>query len=313
DTLVLAEANAEPQELTEYFGTGDRLPMLFNFLLNQQMFLGLARGDAGPILTGLAMTPPIPQQCQWATFLRNHDEIDLGRLTDVERDEVLQAFGPEPEMQAYGRGIRRRLAPMLGGDRRMLELAYSLQFTLPGTPVLRYGDEIGMGDDLTLKERDAVRTPMQWSDFPNAGFSTADAGALRRPVIDKGQFGYPKVNVATQRRDPHSLLTWMERALHTLRECPEFAVGAWKRVESGERSVLALRYDTPSGVMLAFTNLADEPRQIDLADQLVELEQGATLTEVFGDGDYGDIPPDPRKLKLNGYGYRWIRLHQPPA
>ena len=309
DTMVLAEANAEPQELTEYFGSGDRLPMLFNFLLNQQMFLGLARGDAGPLLTGLAMTPPIPQQCQWATFLRNHDEIDLGRLTDVERDEVLREFGPEPEMQAYGRGIRRRLAPMLGGDRRRIELAYSLQFTLPGTPVLRYGEEIGMGDDLTLEERDSVRTPMQWSDGPNAGFSTAKPAALCRPMIGDGKFGFPEVNVTAQRRDPDSLLTWMERALHTLRECPEFAIGTWKRVDSGERSVLALRYEAPSGVMLALTNLADEPCVIDLGDQLGDL--ATAPLEIFGDADYGDTHPDPSKLELNGYGYRWIRLPQP--
>ena len=308
DTMVLAEANAEPQELTEYFGSGDRLPMLFNFLLNQQMFLGLARGDAGPLLTGLAMTPPIPEQCQWATFLRNHDEIDLGRLTDVERNEVLDQFGPEPEMQAYGRGIRRRLAPMLGGDRRRIEMAYSLQFTLPGTPVLRYGEEIGMGDDLTLKERDSVRTPMQWSDAPNAGFSTARSQALARPVIGDGEFGYPKVNVAAQRRDPSSLLMWMERALHTLHECPEFAVGRWERVDSGERSVLALRYDAPSGVMLALTNLADEPCVVDLAKQLQSGDVTTDLVEVFGDGDYGDPRPDAAKLALNGYGFRWIRL-----
>ena len=308
DTLVLAEANAEPQELIEYFGTGDRLPMLFNFLLNQQMFLGLARGDAGPVLTGLAMTPPIPHQCQWATFLRNHDEIDLGRLTDVERDEVLQAFGPEPRMQAYGRGIRRRLAPMLGNDRRRIEMAYSLQFTLPGTPVLRYGDEIGMGDDLSLEERNAVRTPMQWSEAPNGGFSTAKPQDLCRPMIDDGEFGYPTLNVTAQRRDPNSLLSWMERALHTLHECPEFAVGRWERLDSGERSVLALRYEAPSGVMLALTNLADQPCRIDLADQLGELPTAPT--EVFGDGDYDDPRPDPAKLALNGYGYRWIRLHQ---
>jgi maltose alpha-D-glucosyltransferase / alpha-amylase len=307
DTLVLAEANAEAQELTEYFGSGDRLPMLFNFLLNQQMFLALARGDAGPVRTGLAMTPAIPESCQWATFLRNHDEVDLGRLTGVERDEVLQAFGPKPEMQAYGRGIRRRFAPMLGGDRRRLEMAYSLQLTLPGTPVLRYGDEIGMGDDLTLEERNAVRTPMQWSDAPNAGFSTASPEALCRPVISKDEFGYKTVNVTAQRRDPHSFLTWTERAVHTLRECREFAVGRCTPVESGRRSVLALRYEAPSGVMLAVTNLADEPCVIDLADQLGD--PTSAPVEVFGDGDYGDPHPDPARLQLNGYGYRWIRLH----
>ena len=308
DTLVLAEANAEPAELTEYFGSGDRLPMLFNFLLNQQIFLGMATGEASAILTGLTMTPAIPKTCQWATFLRNHDEIDLGRLTDYDRNKVFEEFGPEPEMQLYGRGIRRRLAPMLGGDRRRIEMAYSLQFTLPGTPVVRYGEEIGMGDDLTLKERDSVRTPMQWSEGPNAGFSTAAAVDLHRPVISDGEFGYPKVNVTAQRRDPHSLLTWMERALHTLRECPEFAIGSFEPLDTKERSVVALRYEAPSGVMLALTNLADESCTVDLAEQLSDLPEPPT--EVFGDGDYGDPRPDPSKLELNGYGYRWIRLGQ---
>ncbi|MEA2902298.1 MAG: maltose alpha-D-glucosyltransferase / alpha-amylase [Actinomycetota bacterium] len=306
DTLVLAEANAEPQELTEYFGDGNRLPMLFNFLLNQQMFLGMARGDAGPVLNGLSMTPTIPETCAWATFLRNHDEIDLGRLTGVERAEVFEAFGPEPEMQLYDRGIRRRLAPMLGGDRRRVEMAYALQFSLPGTPVVRYGEEIGMGDDLSLPERNAVRTPMQWSDAPNAGFSTAPEKDLARPVIDEGRFGYRKVNVAAERRDPDSLLSWMERTLHTLHECPEFGTGTGKPLDSGIRSVLALRYEGPTGVMLALTNLADDPCVVDLADQLGDLPEPPT--EVLSDTDYGATHPNPAKLELNGYGYRWIRL-----
>src|SRR5438045_3072762 len=172
DAVILAEANVEASELHEYFGDGHRLPMLFNFILNQRTFLALARGEVGPILQALAETPTLPPSCQWATFLRNHDEVDLGRLVGHEHDEVFAAFGPEPTMQLYGRGIRRRLAPMLGNDRRRIEMAYALQFSLPGTPVIRYGDEIGMGEDLRLPERNAIRTPMQWSSAPNAGFST---------------------------------------------------------------------------------------------------------------------------------------------
>ena len=150
-------------------------------------------------------------------------------------------------MQLYGRGIRRRLAPMLGNDRHRIEMAYALQFTLPGTPVIRYGEEIGMGDDLSLKERDAIRTPMQGNDAANAGFSTAPAKQLARPVISKGELGYEEVNVAAQRRDPGSLLHWMERALLTLRECPELGIGTCVPVDTGEPSVLALRYDGPGG------------------------------------------------------------------
>ncbi len=306
DAAILAEANAEPDELVEYFGTGDRLPMLFNFLLNQKVFLALARGEAAPVVEGIEATPDIPATCQWSTFLRNHDEVDLGRLTDEERQEVFSQFGPEENMQLYDRGIRRRLAPMLGNDRRRLEMAYALQFTLPGTPVLRYGEEIGMGDDLSLEERNAIRTPMQWSDWPNAGFSTAPADQLVRPVIDDGEYGYQGLNVDAQRRDAHSLLSWMERAVHTLRECPEFAIGRCEVLDPGVPSVVALRREGPGGTMLALTNLSDEAVTVDLSSQLEPGPQPPD--ETFADGDYRDTHPDLAKLRLEGYGYRWIRL-----
>ena len=308
DTVILAEANAEPDELVEYFGSGDRLPMLFNFLLNQKVFLGLARGEAGPVIEGIEATPDIPATCQWSTFLRNHDEVDLGRLTDEERQEVFSQFGPDKSMQLYDRGIRRRLAPMLGNDRRRLQMAYALQFTLPGTPVLRYGEEIGMGDDLSLEERNAIRTPMQWDDGPNAGFSTCKPEDLYRPVITDGEFGYQEVNVLAQRRDPQSLLSWMERAVHTLRECPEFAVGRCQPLDSGAPSVLALRYEAPTGIMLAVTNLAGEHASLDLSGQLEDVDDEPV--EVFADTDYSGTHPDLAKLELDGYGYRWIRLRR---
>jgi maltose alpha-D-glucosyltransferase/alpha-amylase len=315
DAVILAEANAEPAELVKYFGSGegggrgDRLPMLFNFLLNQHVFLALARGEAEPVVRGLRLTPAIPESCQWATFLRNHDEIDLGRLTEHERGEVFVQFGPEPAMQLYGRGIRRRLAPMLANDRRRIEMAYSLQFTLPGTPVLRYGEEIGMGDDLSLEERNALRTPMQWSDRPNAGFSTAAADGLVRPVIADGEYGYQHVNVTAQRRDAHSLLSWMERALHTLRESPEFAVGRCEVLDVGPPSVVALRYDHPTtGTMLALTNLADEPCTVAVTAHVGEPPEPPL--DVFGDGDYAELTSGLAKVELHGYGYRWIRLHR---
>ena len=308
DAVILAEANVEADELVQYFGNGDRLPMLFNFLLNQRLFLALTRGDATPIVSGLDETPTIPHSCQWATFLRNHDEVDLGRLSDEERAEVFEAFGPEPDMQLYGRGLRRRLAPMLGGDRRRIEMAYSLQFTLPGTPVVRYGEEIGMGDDLSLEGRDAIRTPMQWSDGPNAGFSTASPDDLHHPVVSGGDFGYEHVNVTAQRRDPSSLLSWMERALRTLRECPEFNVGQCRPLENTNSSVLALRYDAPTGAMLAITNLADRPCIVDLDAP----EDGTSSPgEVFANRAYDhDVAADLRGIELDGYGYRWIRLRQ---
>src|SRR5205807_9940660 len=204
----------------ESFANGHRLPMLINFRIIQRTFLALARQDAAPIVHALTEGPTLAPGCQWATFLRNHDEVDLGQLVGHERDDVFEAFGPEPDMQLYGRGIRRRLAPMLDGDRRRIEMAYALQFTLPGTPVIRYGDEIGMGDDLQLREREAIRTPMQWRDAPNGGFSDAPPKQLQPPAITRGEYGYRTINVENQQREPHSLLAWFSRALPTLRQCP---------------------------------------------------------------------------------------------
>jgi maltose alpha-D-glucosyltransferase/alpha-amylase len=312
DAVILAEANAEKEELVEYFGpTGDRLPMLFNFLLNQRQFLAMARGDANPIVSALEAAPAIPDSCQWATFLRNHDEIDLGRLSERERADCFAAFGPDESMQLYGRGIRRRLAPMMGNDRRRIELAYSLQFTLPGTPVLRYGEEIGMGDDLSLKERDAIRTPMQWSAALNAGFSTTPRKKdLCHPVISGGDFGYETVNVEAQRRDPASLLMWMERMLRTLRECPEFGIGKCTPVDTGQPSVLGIHYEAPGGVMLALHNLSERKCTVDPGPQ-----PGAEddPIDVFADRPYDPAGPELKGVDLAGYGYRWLRLRETPG
>jgi maltose alpha-D-glucosyltransferase/alpha-amylase len=308
DAVILAEANVEREQLADYFGDGNRLPMMFNFILNQRIFLALARGEVGPILQALAEVPTVPASCQWATFLRNHDEVDLGRLVGHEHDEVFAAFGPDPDMQLYGRGIRRRLAPMLGNDRRRIEMAYALQFSLPGTPVIRYGDEIGMGDDLSLPERDAVRTPMQWSAGPNGGFSTVRRQRdLRHPVISGGEFGYEKVNVDDQQRDPNSLLAWFQRALLILRECPEFGVGTCRYLDTGERSVLALLHEAPSGAMLAVTNLASHPCTIALGPQPC---QDGDPFEVFADQEYRPLDADLQDIEIGAYGYRWIRLRR---
>src|SRR5690606_38727927 len=184
---------------------------------DNHLFLALAREDAEPLATGLKILPSIPVQAQWANFLRNLDELDLERLSAAQRQEVYEAFAPAEEMRIYDRGIRRRLAPMLGGDRGRIELAYSLLLSLPGSAVLIYGDEIGMGDDLSLEGRDPVRTPMQWSGAPNGGFSNAAPEELVRPSIAEGEYGYPRVNVQDQERDPGSLLAWMERMVRVRR------------------------------------------------------------------------------------------------
>jgi maltose alpha-D-glucosyltransferase / alpha-amylase len=308
DAVILAEANVEPAELLEFFGDGRRLPMMFNFILNQRVFLALARADVGPIAQALAEVPPLPAGCQWATFLRNHDEVDLGRLTGHEHADVFAAFGPEADMQLYGRGIRRRLAPMLGNDRRRIEMAYALQFSLPGTPVIRYGDEIGMGEDLSLAERNAIRTPMQWSAGRHGGFSPApNKRQLRRPVIDDDEYGYERVNVDAQERDPSSLLGWFQRIIATMRECPEFNVGTCRHIDTGERAVLALVHDAPAGAMLSVVNLGSTARTVSLGAQ--EEADGDPM-EVFADRGYPPVDADLSEVAIAGYGYRWIRLRR---
>jgi maltose alpha-D-glucosyltransferase/alpha-amylase len=314
DAVMLAEANVSDDELIEYFGQSDgsatRVLMVFAFRLNQAMVLAFARRDARPIAATLRELPALPRHGQWATFLRNHDEIDLGRLTDEERQEVFAEFGPEEDMQLYGRGIRRRLAPMLGGDRRRIELAYSLQLSMPGTPVIRYGEEIGMGDNLDLPEREAIRTPMQWDDTINAGFSGADPEELVAPVIDFGPFDYRRVNVTAQRLDAHSLLTWFERILHALRECAEIGSGEHTIIDAGPASVLVHRADGDSGSTLFVHNLGDRPSTLDLS---AECERDQRPVNFFADSGYGygsDI--DLAAVDVAGFGYRWVRLRQRP-
>ena len=310
DMLILAEANVDADILPQYFGdiagSGNRLPMLFDFRMNSRLMLALARADAEPIVQALLTTPKIPHSAQWASFLRNHDEVDLSRLTDRERADVFAEFGPKANMQLYGRGIRRRLAPMLGNDRARLEMAYSLQFTLPGTPVLRYGEEIGMGDDLDLKERDAIRTPMQWFAGTNAGFSAAPPKKLIRPVIEVGDYAYQKVNVTSQRIDPDSLLSWFERMIRTLTECPEIGGGRCSLVQAKlPEAALAHRFDGFDGALLLIHNLGKKKLLIDLGAQE---GVGADLHEVFSNRPYPPPNQQLTGLELDPYGYRWIRL-----
>src|SRR6202000_1491865 len=251
-------ANVLPKTDMNYFGdAGERLQMMFNFAVNQRMFYALATGDTRPLTKVLQETKISEPTAQWGQFLRNHDELDLGRLTDEQRQAVFAAFGPDKDMQLYDRGIRRRLAPMLQGDRRRLELAYSLMMSLPGTPVLRYGDEIGMGDNLRLPERNAARTPMQWSAEPNGGFSTHPRPVT--PVIADGAYGFKQVNVAAQRRDPDSFLNWMERMVRMRKEVPEIGWGDFSFVPLRAPGVLAMQYDWRNNAVLVIHNLMAEP------------------------------------------------------
>jgi maltose alpha-D-glucosyltransferase / alpha-amylase len=305
--IILGEANVVPKTDLDYFGkSGERLQMMFNFDVNQHLFYALASGDTKPLTKALEDTKPRPATAQWGQFLRNHDELDLGRLTNAQREKVFAEFGPDKSMQLYGRGIRRRLAPMLHGDRRHLELAYSLMMTLPGTPVLRYGDEIGMGDDLSLPDRNCARTPMQWSTEPNAGFTSHPKPDL--PVISAGAYGFQQVNVAAQRRDPDSFLNWMERIIRMRKEVPEIGWGNFSFVPLRTPGVLAMEYEWRNNSVLFLHNLAPEPREIRFRMKSKSDSERSQLINLLSN-DHSQAQEDGRHcIVLEPYGYRWFRV-----
>jgi maltose alpha-D-glucosyltransferase / alpha-amylase len=306
DAIILAEANVLPKTDMEYFGdAGDRMHMMFNFQVNQALFYALASADCRLLIKALYATRPRPATAQWGMFLRNHDELDLGRLTQQQRQKVFDAFGPSKEMQLYDRGIRRRLAPMLNGDRRRLELAYSLMFTLPGTPVIRYGDELGMGDNLEMPERACARTPMQWSTEPHAGFTRSDNPVV--PVIDNGAFGYQHVNAAAQRRDPNSMLNWTERIIRMRKEVPEVGWGDFEAIDIADRAVLVLRYDWRNNSVLFVHNLDDKPHEVSVS--LGRDEGGSQLlVNLLSDAHSRAGEDGKHHLLIEAYGYRWFRV-----
>jgi maltose alpha-D-glucosyltransferase / alpha-amylase len=306
DSIILAEANVLPETNMKYFGDdGDRMHTMFNFQVNQTLFYALAAADIGPLVKALHATRARPATAQWATFLRNHDELDLGRLSEQQRQRAFEAFGPEKDMQLYDRGIRRRLAPMLNGDRRRIELANSLLFTLPGTPVIRYGDEIGMGDNLALPERVCARTPMQWSTEPHAGFTKSKRPVV--PVIDTGPYGYQHVNAAAQRRDPNSLLNWTERIIRMRKEVQEVGLGDFQIIDARDKAMLVIRYDWRNNSVLFVHNFDDKPRKVSFDVGLDDPSAGLLvnlLTE-----DHSRASDDGRHhLSLEAFGCRWYRV-----
>jgi len=306
DSIILAEANVLPKTDLDYFGDeGERMQMMFNFQVNQHLFYALAAADCRPLVKAMKQTKPRPSTAQWGTFLRNHDELDLGRLTDEQRESVFKAFGPEKNMQLYDRGIRRRLAPMLEGDRRRIELAYSLMFTLPGTPVLRYGDELGMGDDLGLPERVCARTPMQWSTEPQGGFTTSDKPVV--PVISEGPYGYQHVNAAVQRRDPNSMLNWTERIVRMRKEVPEIGWGEYEVLPVRDPAILAVRYDWRNNSVLFVHNLSDTPREVALSTGLAGPE-GRVLINLLTENHSNAAEDGKHHVLLEAYAYRWYRV-----
>ncbi|WP_152045651.1 alpha-amylase family protein [Aureimonas psammosilenae] len=306
EAMLLAEANITMDQADEFFGSGDRLHVIFNFPLNQKLFLAFARGDATPVAGFLKNLPQIPMIGQWATFLRNHDEIDLGRLEPAEKAEVFAAFGPDKSMQLYERGLRRRLAPMLGGDERRIAMGFSLMLSLPGTPVIWYGDEIGMGENLDLKERDSVRLPMQWNGRGHGGFSSADPkNWVRVPQAD-GPFTHRFVNAETQRTQPASLFSTIQKLIRVRRGCREIGWSEAEVLDAGDPAVLMLRAEWKGGTVLTLHNLAERPVTVDIGDAIGADAQAHDLLK-----DGGELRPDADGrclLRLPAYGYEWLRL-----
>ncbi len=307
EAVMLAEANVTMKEVTDYFGAeGNRMHMVFNFLLNQHVFLSFTRRSAEPIRRVMAMMPDLPVEGQWGNFLRNHDELDLGRLLKEERQEVFDAMAPDPGMILYDRGPRRRLATMLGGDLRRLKLAYALMFSLPGTPVLWYGEEIGMGEVLALNEREAVRTPLQWSNRPHAGFSTF-SGELVRPVNTDPDFGFEAVNIADQRKEPGSLLTFMKSLVAARRAAPEIGWGKWKLLETDER-VLGIRHEWQGDVLFAFLNLSEDRIEAKLSEE--GIGEAEVLMPAIPDETVMSFDRKKPSLRLGPFGFAWLRLDE---
>lgn len=305
DAILLGEANIGMEDVLDYFGDGTKMHMLFNFGLTAHMMAAFALASPKPLLDFFPTVPPLPKTGQWANFLRNHDECNLSLLNDDLRERVAEILSRGEDAKIYGRGVRRRLAPMLEGDVVRIKLANSLMFSMPGTPVIWYGEEIGMGDDLSLKGRDPVRTPMQWSDGKNGGFSLADAGQLIRPVLDEGAYAYQRVNVAEQRRKPDSLLSWMQALIRTRRECPEIGRGKFRLLPVAEPSVLAHRYDWSGGAVLILHNFASKPVVVQL-NECQEADEH--LIDLFGEERYRAVSCE-EPLELGPYGYRWLRVN----
>jgi maltose alpha-D-glucosyltransferase/alpha-amylase len=305
NAILLGEVDVGLSTLADYFGGGNELQALFNFHLNRYLFLGLAQESADPIRFGLLELPSIPGSGQWVNFLRHHDEANLSRLTKAQREAVFARFAPKPSMQVYGRGIRRRLAPMLGGDTAWLKLAYSVLFSLPGAPMLFYGEEIGMAEQMQLPARMAVRAPMQWTSYGSGGFSSAPKSAQVRPMVNKGPYSFTDVSVGAMRGDADSLLNWLTRLIRTRRECGEIGVAKWNVVDTENDSILCLRYDMDDCSILILNNLSRSRQSARLSFSATEAE---TATDLLVEGQRDPLRAGDCTLELGPFGYRWLRL-----
>jgi maltose alpha-D-glucosyltransferase/alpha-amylase len=309
DRVLLAEANQWPEDVRPYFGDGDEFHMAFHFPLMPRMFMAVHSADRRPITDMFLHTPPIPDTCQWCLFLRNHDELTLEMCTDPERDYMYYAYAQDPLMK-LNVGIRRRLAPLVDNHRGKLELLHGLLFSLPGTPIIYYGDEIGMGDNIHLGDRNGVRTPMQWSADRNAGFSRADPAQLYCPVIADPVYGYASVNVEAQQRSPSSLLTSMRKMVTTRKTTRAFGRGSLRFLSPANTRVLAYVRELGDERVLVVANLAPsvEPVALDLRSW-----RGSAVVEMFGGAHFPPIGEQPYFLSLAPYGFFWLKLVEPGA
>jgi maltose alpha-D-glucosyltransferase/alpha-amylase len=314
DTVLLAEANQWPADVVDYFGDGDECHMCFNFPLMPRMFMALRREDRQPIADIVAQTPGIPDGCQWGIFLRNHDELTLEMVTDEERDYMYREFASDPRMK-INIGIRRRLAPLVDNDRRVAELLHALLFSLPGSPVLYYGDEIGMGDNIFLGDRDGVRTPMQWSPDRNAGFSRADPAQLYLPPLMDPVYGYQAVNVESQTRNPSSLLHWLRRMVQIRHEHPVFGTATFEILPVENSTILAylrcgrVTEDGGQDVVLCVHNLSSVAQPVEIPLQRFD---GRRPVELMGRVKFPAIGELPYLLTLTPYGFLWFDLSELP-
>jgi trehalose synthase len=311
EAILLGEANLPHKDQLVYFGgdDADALTMQFDFVVMANMYLSLARGDAGALTAALADRPPIATASQWANFVRNHDELTLDKLSEDEREEVFAAFAPDEETRIYDRGIIRRLPPMLGGDPRRIRMVYSLLFSMPGTPVLFYGEELGMGENLAAGGRKSVRTPMQWTAEKNGGFSNAAPSRLAAPVA-VGGYAPEHVNASVQRHDPDSMLRFMRILIERYRASAEIGWGALEILEQANAAVLAHRVTGGEGSMVAVHNLSAESTTVTL--QFADLGEDHRLVDLLLDGSI--TTPSAKgtvELTLDAYGYRWLRVLAP--
>jgi maltose alpha-D-glucosyltransferase/alpha-amylase len=304
--LLLAEANQWPEDVVQYFGQGDEFQMGYHFPIMPRLFMALRQADRRPIVEILERTPPIPDNCQWGMFLRNHDELTLEMVTDEERDYLYNEYAKDRRMR-LNVGIRRRLAPLLDNSRRRIELLHGLLFTLPGSPFLYYGDEIGMGDNIYLGDRDGVRTPMQWSADRNGGFSKADSEQLYFPIVSNAVYGFQSVNVEAQQRYPSSLLHWMRHMIHLRKRHKVFGRGSMEFAKPENRKIFAFTRSYEGETVLCVFNLAPsaQPVELDLGQHA-----GATPIEMLGETEFPVIGELPYQLALAPFGFYLFLLRK---